>query len=264
MAATGVDMATTGVNTASTGVDTATTGVDMATIGVDMATTGVDMATTGVDMATAGVNMATTGVDMATTGVDTATVGVDTATVGVDMATTGVDMATTGYHFDCFSGSSCASNGKGAHNPPESLRRENVPAFPTSDWPVVRIYPRFPRPIGPHFVGSFSAPEGGGEQDFPTTTYLSTGTLSLATGPKGTRAGWRFCPAYTAASVHPLKHLVVRSRSQKKQRTGLAPSAWKAFRPSKGREMATLIDHKKKFPHLEVEDRTTNSTSRSY
>eukprot|EP00959_Pyramimonas_sp_CCMP1952_P015123 320070-Pyramimonas_sp.AAC.2 len=30
-----------------------------------------------------------------------------------------------------------------------SLRSENIPALPVSDWSVVRIYPRFLCPIGP-------------------------------------------------------------------------------------------------------------------
>eukprot|EP00959_Pyramimonas_sp_CCMP1952_P327304 6852283-Pyramimonas_sp.AAC.1 len=30
--------------------------------------------------------------------------------------------------------------------------RENIPARPTSDWSVTRIYPRVPPPIGPHLL----------------------------------------------------------------------------------------------------------------
>eukprot|EP00976_Prorocentrum_cordatum_P063073 1176969-Prorocentrum_minimum.AAC.2 len=29
------------------------------------------------------------------------------------------------------------------------VRHENIPTLPASDWSVVRIYPRFLRPIGP-------------------------------------------------------------------------------------------------------------------
>eukprot|EP00959_Pyramimonas_sp_CCMP1952_P204607 4278324-Pyramimonas_sp.AAC.1 len=35
-----------------------------------------------------------------------------------------------------------------AHTRVRLVRRENIPAFPASDWSVVRIYPRFLRPIG--------------------------------------------------------------------------------------------------------------------